>query len=156
MNIGSGSGYPSNALSNFSPHKFILDGVDIASMEGFLQSLKFENVDMQKHVCTLVGIKAKFKGKRKKWWKKQELYWQGKVYKRASEDYIFLIKRAYMTMVIQNKGFRLALIASGDCTFTHTIGKNKIEETVLTEKEFCKCLYEARCLAFSLINQKED
>lgn len=156
MDVGSGNGYPSSALSNFAPHKFVLDGVEIASMEGFLQSLKFENIDMQNHVCTLVGIKAKLKGKRKKWWKKQELYWQGNIYKRNSQDYITLIKRAYMAMVLQNKGFRLALIASGDCTFTHTIGKNKIEETVLTEKEFCNCLYDARCIAFTLLSQKES
>lgn len=48
MDIGSGKGYPSSALSNFSPHPFVLDGVEIASMEGFLQSLKFSNIEIQK------------------------------------------------------------------------------------------------------------
>lgn len=66
MDIGSGSGYPSANLSNFSPHGFVVDGVECASMEGFLQSLKFQDPEMQKHVCTLVGKKAKFKGKKKK------------------------------------------------------------------------------------------
>ena len=74
MDIGTGNTYPSNALSNFSPHPFVIDGVECNSMEGFLQSLKFDSVDMQRHVCTLVGKAAKFKGKKKKWWKKQELY----------------------------------------------------------------------------------
>ena len=74
MDIGSGSGYPSVALSNFAPHPFVLDGIEIASMEGFLQSLKFKNVDMQKYVCTLVGKAAKYKGKDKKWWQTQTLY----------------------------------------------------------------------------------
>lgn len=78
MDIGSGNGYPSAALSNFAPHPFILDGVEIASMEGFLQSLKFKNVDIQKYVCTLVGKAAKYKGKDKKWWQTQTLYWQVK------------------------------------------------------------------------------
>lgn len=41
MDIGSGTGYPSAALSNFAPHSFVIDGVECASMEGFLQSLKF-------------------------------------------------------------------------------------------------------------------
>lgn len=50
MDIGSGNGYPSSALSNFAPHPFILDGVEIASMEGFLQSLKFKNEEMQKYI----------------------------------------------------------------------------------------------------------
>ena len=74
MDIGSGSGYPSSALSNFAPHRFVIDGVECVSMEGFLQSLKFQDIEMQKHVCTLVGKKAKFKGKKKKWWKTQTLY----------------------------------------------------------------------------------
>jgi len=42
MNIGSGNGYPSSALSNFAAHPFVIDGVHCASMEGFLQSLKFD------------------------------------------------------------------------------------------------------------------
>ena len=54
--------------------------------EGFLQSLKFKNPEMQKHVCTLVGKAAKFKGKDKKWWKEQKLYWQGKEYSRNSQE----------------------------------------------------------------------
>ena len=65
MNIGSGNGYPNSALSNFAPHPFVIDGVWCASMEGFLQSLKFESVDMQNYVCTLVGKAAKFKGKKR-------------------------------------------------------------------------------------------
>lgn len=77
MDIGSGKGYPSSALSNFSPHPFVLDGVEIASCEGWLQSLKFSNVEMQREVCKLVGLKAKFKGKPKKWFLTQKLYWNG-------------------------------------------------------------------------------
>jgi hypothetical protein len=42
-------------------------------MEGFLQSLKFKSIDMQEYVCTLVGMKAKMKGKNKNWWKTQTL-----------------------------------------------------------------------------------
>ena len=36
MDIGSDTGYPSATLSNFAPHTFIIDGVECASMEGFL------------------------------------------------------------------------------------------------------------------------
>jgi hypothetical protein len=45
MDIRSGKDYLASALSNFAPHPFVLDGVEIASMEGFLQSLKFGNPD---------------------------------------------------------------------------------------------------------------
>ena len=87
MDIGSGSGFPSATLSNFAPHPFVFDGVECNSMEGLLQSFKFANPEMQKEVCKLVGKQAKFKGKKKKWWRTQTLYWQGKEFKRDSEEY---------------------------------------------------------------------
>lgn len=74
MDIKSGNGYPAANLSNFTPHPFEIDGVQCASMEGFLQSLKYKNPDMQQYVCTLVGEKAKLKGKEKKWYNEQILY----------------------------------------------------------------------------------
>lgn len=40
LDIHSGHDYPSGALSNFAPHPFVLDGVECASMEGFLQALE--------------------------------------------------------------------------------------------------------------------
>lgn len=143
MNIGSGNGYPSCALSNFSPYNFIVDGVECNSMEGFLQSLKFSNPDMQVHVCTLVGAKAKFKGKKKKWWKDQTLYWKGTPIKRDSKEYRALLDLAYWELA-KNKKFQRALLASGNSTLTHTIGKKKINETVLTISEFCGRLTSIR------------
>ena len=134
MDIGSGSGYPSAALSNFAPHPFVLDGVEIASMEGFLQSLKFKNVDMQKYVCTLVGKAAKYKGKDKKWWQTQTLYWQDKEYKRDSKEYQLLLNRAYNALY-QNEGFKKALEASKPGILTHSIGKNDESKTVLTQSK---------------------
>jgi hypothetical protein len=95
MDIGSGKAFPCNALSNFAPHPFILDGVECASMEGFLQSLKFKNPDMQRHVCTRVGKAAKFKGKDKKWWREQKLFWLGQEFDRHGEEYQRLLNRAF-------------------------------------------------------------
>jgi predicted NAD-dependent protein-ADP-ribosyltransferase YbiA (DUF1768 family) len=94
MDIGSGNSYPSCALSNFAPHSFVIDGVECNSMEGFLQSLKFKSPDMQKEVCKLVGKGAKFKGKDKKWWQTQTLYWQGVEIDRHSQVYQDLLDRA--------------------------------------------------------------
>ena len=42
MDIGSKAIYPASALSNFSPHPFTFDGVECNSMEGLLQSFKFD------------------------------------------------------------------------------------------------------------------
>lgn len=143
MDIGSGTGYPSSTLSNFAPHPFIIDGVQCNSMEGFLQSLKFKEIEMQKQVCQLVGKAAKFKGKKKKWYRTQTLYWQGVEYKRDSEEYQHLLDRAY-TELSKNDGFKKALLATGNSTLTHSIGKNKINETVLTRQEFCSRLMKIR------------
>lgn len=143
MDIGSGNTYPSNALSNFAPHPFVIEGIECNSMEGFLQSLKFENPEMQKEVCKLVGKQAKFKGKKKKWWRTQTLFWKGKSIKRDSEEYQELITKAY-DCLYTNEGFRRALSATKGCSLTHSIGKNKISETVLTEREFIKQLNRLR------------
>lgn len=143
MDIGSGTGFPSASLSNFAPHGFIIDGVECASMEGFLQSLKFSNPEMQKEVCKLVGKAAKFKGKKKKWYRTQTLHWQGKEIPRNSEEYQKLLDRAFDALG-QNASFQKALIATGNATLTHSIGKKKTNETVLTTQEFISRLYRLR------------
>lgn len=137
MEVGGGLKYPANALSNFAPHPFEIDGVECASMEGFLQSLKFKDVGMQKYVCTLVGKAAKFKGKNKKWWRTQTLYWQGVEYQRQSKAYQSLLDRAYRAMFDCSEGFRKALKAAGNAKLTHSIGRSDNSQTVLTKSEFC-------------------
>lgn len=143
MDIGSGNGWPASALSNFAAHPFEVDGVKCNSMEGFLQSLRFSNPEMQKEVCLLVGKAAKFKGKNKKWWRTQTLYWQEEEFARESEEYQMLLDRAYEALA-QNSGFRQALAMTGNATLTHSIGKTKKSETVLTRQEFCSRLMNLR------------
>ena len=139
MDIGSGSGYPASALSNFSPYTFTVDGVECASMEGFLQSLKYSNPDMQEHVCTLVGKKAKFKGKKKNWYRDQTLYWKGQPIPRKSDEYQALLDKAFSALA-KNKKFQKALLASGNASLKHSMGKKDQSKTVLTTSEFCSRL----------------
>ena len=143
MDISSGSRYPASSLSNFAPHEFEIDGIKCASMEGFLQSLKFQNPKMQKYVCSLIGKAAKFKGKNKKWQKTGNLYWQGEIIKRDSERYQELLDNAYNALA-KNQSFKKALLATGNATLTHSIGKTKISETVLTKTEFVSRLTKIR------------
>jgi len=144
MDIHSGGTYPSSALSNFACHPFILDEVQIISFEGFLQSLKFKIPEVQASVCKLIGKMAKSRGRAKKWQRDQTLYWKGEPIKRDSEAYQLLLDRAYQAMFEQSESFRNALKASQGMTLTHSIGKNKINETVLTEREFCSRLIKLR------------
>lgn len=143
MNIGSGNTYPANALSNFAPHPFVVDGIACNSMEGFLQSLKFESEEMQKYVCTLVGYAAKKKGRNKNWKQSQTLYWKGKAIKRSSKEYQELLDKAF-TALYQNEKFKAALLASRNATLTHSVGRTKETETILTVKEFCSRLTKLR------------
>ena len=144
MDIGSKSGYPSSSLSNFAGHRFIIDGVECNSMEGFLQSLKFKEPNIQREVCKLIGLKAKFKGKPKKWWVTQTLYWNGEEIKRDSKEYQNLLDRAYTAMYEQSDSFRRALKASGKANLTHSMGKSDKSSTVLTTSEFCGRLTKLR------------
>jgi|TARA_R110000851_G_scaffold98620_2_gene213326 ATP/maltotriose-dependent transcriptional regulator MalT len=143
MNIGSGSGYPESALSNFSPNAFVFDGIDCASMEGLLQSFKFKSEMMQAHVCTLVGKKAKFKGKSKKWYKTQTLWWKGVEIKRDSDEYQELLDRAFDALATNAK-FIKAILATNNAVLKHTMGKSDISRTVLTTTEFCSRLTKIR------------
>ena len=144
MDIKSGCGYPASALSNFAPHPFIFDGIEVASMEGFLQSLKFDKEHIQVEVCKLVGKAAKFRGKKKDWRTDQKLYWKGVTYERKGKEYQELLDRAYSEMAKQSDSFRRALLATQNATITHSIGKSKEAETVLTEREFCSRLLKIR------------
>lgn len=144
MDIKAGNGYPAGSLSNFAPHPFVFRGVECASMEGLLQSLKYENADMQKHICTLVGRYAKRTGYGKNWWTKQTLYWNGQPIKRDSQEYQDLLDEAFDCLFRQNEKARKALMATGDAVLKHSIGKRKINETVLTQKEFCSRLMKIR------------
>lgn len=144
MDIKSGSGYPSSALSNFAPHPFVFDGVEVASMEGLLQAFKFDKVHIQVEVCKLVGIGAKRRGSKKDWKTRQKLYWNGVEYERKGKEYQELLDRAYQAMCDQNEGFRKALLATRDATLEHSIGRSKQSETVLTRSEFCSRLMKMR------------
>jgi predicted NAD-dependent protein-ADP-ribosyltransferase YbiA (DUF1768 family) len=145
MDVGSGRGYPASALSNFTPHPFVFDGVECSSMEGLLQSFKFDKPHIQVEVCKLVGIRAKRRGqKRNKAWKRvQKLWWNGKEYDRKGQGYQKLLDRAFDALA-QNTSFREALLASGNSSLTHSIGNSKKSETVLTEREFCSRLETIR------------
>lgn len=141
MDIRAGNKYPAGALSNFAAYTFVIDGIVCSSMEGFLQSLKFKSPEMQVEICKLIGMNAKRRGYGKNWWKRQTLWWQGQPVNRHSEGYQTLITRAYDMLFEQSEKFKKALSAAGkDATFTHSTGKSKETETILTEREFCSQL----------------
>lgn len=140
LDIHSESPYPADALSNFAPHPFIMDGVACASMEGFLQSLKFKEPEEQARICLKTGKEAKKAGQDQDWQRDQVLYWQGQSYHRDSKAYEGLITRAFDALG-KVDSFRKALKAAAGCELDHSIGLDNSHETVLTRQEFLEQLY---------------
>lgn len=143
IDISSTNKYPAGFLSNFTPYTFTFRGIEFTSMESLLQGLKFEGVETQNSVFQRVGVKAKLRGKKRKWYLDQTLYWQGTPIKRDSAEYQSLVKEAFEALA-QNTDFQKALLATGDKTLYHTIGKTDPTRTILTEEEFCEILTKVR------------
>lgn len=145
MDIRGKSPGPAGALSNFSAHPFVFDGVKCTGAEGPIQSFKFDNPEVQQEVCKLSGREAKAKGQERNdaWKSAQKLWWQGQKYDRHSQAYQDLLDRLFDAL-FENRDFRAALLASGDEELTHSIGNPDPRETVLTEQEFCSRLMKLR------------
>lgn len=59
LDIRSNGLYPSNVLSNLCSNGFRLDGMVCGSMEGFLQSLKRQDINKQLQICSMKGGNAR-------------------------------------------------------------------------------------------------
>lgn len=148
IDIYSEGGYPACELSNFAEHPFVLDGVQISSMEGFLQSLKYMTVKKQEQVCRLSGKEAKQAGKgRFMWCVLRFVWWQEQTMDLMSDEVQLLIDRAYDAMYEQNPKFRQALLDTGDEKLEHTLGKTRMDQTILTRYNFVRRLERLRARA---------
>ena len=143
LDIRSDGMYPSNTLSNLCSNGFRLDGVVCSSMEGFLQSLKQQDRDKQRQVCSMKGGNAK-KQSTTSWQTDQVVWWRGQAIDRQGKKYQQLLRRAFKALFEQNERFRTALMSTRGITLTHSCGEKDTHETILTEQEFCKILTEMR------------
>lgn len=144
IDIHSKGKWPSKALSNLYPHRFKIDGVWCASMEGFLQSLKTTSMTEQKEICRLTGKEAKMFST-DNWKTDQTLYWNGgRGIKRDSAQFQALVRKAYRAMFEQCPEFYEALKATGNKQLFHSIGNPLQNDIILTEKELCDILTELR------------
>ena len=88
VDIKANGKYPANILSNFAKTGFEIDGVKVASIEGFLQALKTSDVELQKKICQMNGYDAK---KASKGFKRQPsevlCFWNGKTFSKSSPKF---------------------------------------------------------------------
>ena len=143
LDIRSNGVYPSNVLSNLCSNGFRFDGMVCGSMEGFLQSLKHQDRDKQRQICSMKGGNAR-KHSVTSWQTDQIVWWKGQAYDRQSEEYQKLICRAYQAMFDQSERFRAALMQTRGITLIHSSGEESPYKTILTEQEFCQILTEMR------------
>ncbi len=146
MNISSKGKWPANVLPNFAATPFVVDGVQRNSAEGFIQALKFPNLEMQKHVCSLVGKAAKFAGKKaaKRIHRERNVWWQGKEIEFRSEEHFGLIERVLRAKFIQSDRAKRALLATRDTTLTHDMGQSESPHTSLPAAVFIRILYKVQ------------
>ena len=143
LDIRSNGMYPSNVLSNLCSNGFRFEGMVCSSMEGFLQSLKQQDWDKQRQICSMKGGNAR-KRSVTSWQTDQIVWWRGQAYDRQGEEYQNLIRRAYQAMFDQSERFRTALMQTRGLTLTHTSGETSPFKTILTAQEFCTILTELR------------
>lgn len=134
-------------LSNLFPHEFKFGGITFASMEGFLQSLKTNDLAAITTLSSLHGVAAWREGQKYNNWKKsQTLYFLGKTYARESREYEYLIISAYNALFNTYKYLRVALRESLPRTLTHSVGKTDPRDSVLTQGEYIGNLERLRAL----------
>lgn len=142
--------YPANILSNFKrvDPPFYVDDVPCYSIEGFLQSLKTPDEELQKSLCLKSGSTARRLGRmltqKDNWKENQVLYWKGIPYSRDSKEYINLVKKVFNARFDASQEYRDALKSTKGYTLTHSCGSKDKKETVLTEQEFISILDELR------------
>ena len=146
VDVWSGSAWPACALSNLTAHEFVVDEQTCASVEGFLQSLKFSDPVRAQQVRQLSGRRAKQAGRERaaRWQGTGTLHWLGRPIERDSDEYQWLLDRAYFALFTQCEDAALALKATGRRMLVHTRGRNDPTETVLTADEFCSRLLAMR------------
>ena len=143
IDIKSNAKYPANVLSNFGGNGFKFDGMECKSMEGFLQSLKFQDIQKQRQVCSMRGRKARNQSSNR-WKVNQQVFWQNQTIDRQSEEFQLLLRRAYQAMFEQSIRFHDALLLTRGRKLFHSIGGNNSYETILTSGELCLILTELR------------
>ena len=108
------------ALSNFGLSPFVLDGVLFASVEGFIQGIKFREGDPQRDAAfASSGWPAKHLGDTAD---RSGAYWDGACLPYGSPEHHRLIERAIRARIAQSKGLQAALKSTVGLTLIYDTG----------------------------------
>jgi len=131
------------ALSNFGLSPFVLDGVLLASVEGFIQGIKFPEGDPKREAAfASSGWPAKQFGDTAD---RSGVYWGGVCLPYASPDHHRLIERAMRARIAQSEGLQEALKSTAHVALIHDTGAGTESPTTsLPASVFCRILTEIR------------
>jgi predicted NAD-dependent protein-ADP-ribosyltransferase YbiA (DUF1768 family) len=131
------------ALSNFGLSPFVLDGTLFASVEGFIQGIKFPEGDPRRAAAfASSGWPAKRLGDTAD---RSGAYWGGARLAYGSPDHHRLIERAMRARIAQSLGLQEALRSTADAMLIHDTGADADSPTTsLPASVFCRILTEIR------------
>jgi predicted NAD-dependent protein-ADP-ribosyltransferase YbiA (DUF1768 family) len=149
INISSGSeDKVARKLSNFSKDRFVIDGREMASVEGFVQGIKFPEFpieDTRRDIAfRLSGFEAKRIGNEAREFSYEFVWWQGKVIKYGSAEHYKLNERAIRAKFEQNSEAMEALLSTKVKNITHELGGEESLTTCLPKAIFCDILTRIR------------
>ncbi|MGB6156626.1 hypothetical protein [Castellaniella sp.] len=131
------------ALSNFCLAPFVMDGVLLASVEGFIQGIKFPegNANRQQAFTTWEWA-AKKAGQGAQ---RNLVYWAGQQLPFGSPAHHALVERALRAKFAQNQGACLVLKATGRAVLVHNTDEGPEPAlTSLPAARFCQVLTDIR------------
>jgi predicted NAD-dependent protein-ADP-ribosyltransferase YbiA (DUF1768 family) len=130
-----------HVLANFPAFPFMLDGTAMASVEGFVQGIKFpEHHESRAAAFSSWGEVAKHFGSDAE---RVSVWWNGSTIAYGSDEHHRLIARAIRAKFAFNEGARLALKATVGLVLKHEIGPES-PTTSLPAAVFCRTLSELR------------
>lgn len=143
LNIKSNSNdWRARSLSNFSKHSFFIDGEKMASVEGFIQGIKFPEMNnVRQQSFRSVGVEAKRLGKKAEC---NFVWWKNKTIKYGSIEHHNLINKAICCKFNQNIDAMKALLETDGLVLIHDTGYPDSPKTSLPAEIFCKILINIR------------
>lgn len=149
VNISSGSeDKVARRLSNFSKDRFVIDGIEMASVEGFVQGIKFPEFpieDTRRDIAfRLAGKEAKKIGGEAAEFGQKFVWWKGRKIIYGSAEHYALNERAIRAKYQQNPEAMEALLSTKGKKITHELGGEENPKTCLPKAEFCRILTKIR------------
>ncbi|CAB3773783.1 hypothetical protein [Paraburkholderia humisilvae] len=130
------------ALSNFGLSPFVFNGMLFASVEGFIQGIKFPQGDPRRsEAFNLSGWDAKHLGDQAD---RSGAYWQEVCLPYGSAQHHQLIEGAIRARIAQSLGLQQALLSTEGSVLVHNTGRVESPTTSLPAAVFCRILTDIR------------